>query len=752
MQQQDLSNSLFQKAVSFINQTNQHVFLTGKAGTGKTTFLRYIKNNSFKKMAVVAPTGVAAIHAGGVTIHSFFNLPFGTYIPTQKTVWGGDFSNVYNKNQLFNKAKLNSLKRDLIRELDLLIIDEISMVRADILDAMDALLRQVRRQPQVPFGGVQMLFIGDMFQLPPVVKEDEWQHLREIYDSPFFFSAQVMREADPVYIELKKIYRQEDPAFIALLNNIRHNECTDEDLQLLNSYYDPSFEPFPESGYITLTSHNYKADAINQQELDKIIRPVYALEAQIQKDFPEHNYPVEKLLYLKEGAQIMFIKNDKGEMRRYYNGKIGTIERIEEAGTSVFVRFPNEPEAFQMERETWKNIRYKYDSHKDTVEEEELGTFTQYPIRLAWAVTIHKSQGLTFDKAIVDAGRSFAPGQVYVALSRLTGLQGLVLKSRIEYRSISTDPQVIAFARKELPEHSLQQTLALSQKIFAEQSLLDSYQWNELEEQVHLHAETYTRNSIPNLGDALIWVQELMSKTEKQKKVAQKFRHQLFQLLQQGTPAYRQLTERTHAAADWFLTEITQILRAISGQMAEYKVKQRTKKYMAELEELQLCWERKKMQIQQSVCITDALARGDEWTLVLEEVEKLHRPLPIAAMPPTNDLPEKQQPAATAKQPKGTTKQITLQMFGAGKSIAEIAAERSLTEGTIYGHLIEFIGTEFLSIHTLLPLEKLSRVLEAIKQNPEAKSSELKEILGEDFSYNEIRAGMTYWSKDGQYA
>ncbi len=734
MQQTDTANTVFQQAVAFVNQTNQHLFLTGKAGTGKTTFLRYIRENCYKKMAVVAPTGVAAINAGGVTIHSFFQLPFGTFLPTQRTVWGSESQNIYNKNQLLGKLRLNSTKRDLIRELDLLIIDEISMVRADVMDAIDAVLPSVRRRPHDPFGGVQMLFIGDMFQLPPVVRDEEWQLMSEHYNSPFFFDSLVVKEAMPIYIELKKIYRQSDGAFISLLNNIRNNNCTEEDLEQLQVHYDPYFSPGRDDGFITLTSHNYKADAINQAELEKLPGKTHKIEAIINNEFPEHAYPVDKVLHLKEGAQIMFIKNDKGENRRYYNGKIGRIETIDEFEKKIHVSFPNESGRLQLELEVWKNIRYRYDNEGDDVQEEELGNFQQYPIRLAWAVTIHKSQGLTFERAIVDAGQSFAAGQVYVALSRLTNLDGLVLKSRIQAGSIMTDERILNFARNEESSDKVQRTLELSQQHFAEQSLLLAYDWEKIRDIMDEHLESYTTSALPDKLEAMEWARELGRTVEQQYLTAHKFLPQLEEILRSGKNGYDKLHERTLAASGWFIKSIEEkVIDRIKAQIQSEKVKTRTKKYVKSLRELMLAFERKKLQVMQTIGITEALSQALNMEEIMERVSRLHAPIEIV-------LPQE----AVAKTAVGDSKKISLEMFLAGKSIADIATERGMVKGTIEGHLGEFIATGEVDISALVPQHKLTRIMELLDAQPEATSGMIKEKLDSGYSYGEIKAVMAY--------
>jgi hypothetical protein len=739
--QPDTSNTIFQQAVTFVTQTNRSLFLTGKAGTGKTTFLRYIRDNCFKKSVIVAPTGVAAINAGGVTIHSFFQLPFGMFMPAHRSTWGGGDSNIYNKNQLLGKLRINAAKRELIQELDLLIIDEVSMVRADLLDAVDTVLRSVRRRHYEPFGGVQMLYIGDLFQLPPVVKNTEQDLFHEVYNSPFFFDAKAVRELPPVYLELKKIYRQRDAKFIQLLNNIRNNCCTDDDLSYLHRYYKPDFLPSREEGYITLTTHNYKADAINREQLTRLPGRVYKHEAEIQGDFPESAYPAPRTLQLKEGAQVMFIKNDKGEIRRYYNGKIGLVQRIDEKKKKIFISFPHESGLLELPLETWSNIRYQYEQDKDEITEEELGTFTQYPVRLAWAVTIHKSQGLTFDKAIIDAGFSFAPGQVYVALSRLTGLEGLVLCSRITPENILTNAQVLAFSHNEQPEEMLSKTLELAQQDFLRQSLLDAFDWKKLMEKADQFIQNSLKRSIPGKPEEMAWLNRLKETILGQYEIAEKFKVQLEKLLHQwDISGYAMLHERTMKAAEWFTTSLKEkCIDLLQSHITELKIKSRAKKYIRELKELLLVFSRKEYQIRQTTVVTDALCQSQETNVLMECVAAIHRPADVSS---AGDI------APPGKPEKGATRRISLQLFLEGKSIEEIAAARGLTKGTVEGHLATFIPTGEVEIHQLVIPEKVKEIMAALQKDPAAKTSAIREVLGANFSYGEIRAVILYRQRE----
>jgi hypothetical protein len=749
----DVSNKVFMQAASFVEHTRQTIFLTGKAGTGKTTFLKYIREHSIKKMAVIAPTGVAAINARGTTIHSFFQLPFGTYIPSQTTPWGGGaFQNVFNKSQLLRNQRLRQPQRTLIKSLELLVIDEVSMVRADVLDAMDAVMRSVRRKPYEPFGGVQMLFIGDMYQLPPVVKNEEWNLMAQHYKSPFFFDAQVMREVSMLYLELKKIYRQKDDAFINILQNVRNNCCLPDDLAALHERYQPQFSALSDSGYITLTTHNRKADTINQIELDKLPGKSYSLNAKIEKNFPEHAYPADPVLHLKEGAQVMFIKNDKGENRRYFNGKIGKVKKIipEE---SITVAFENEPETIELDMETWKNIRYDYDKEKDKVNEEELGSFRQYPIRLAWAVTIHKSQGLTFEKAIIDAGQSFAPGQVYVALSRLTSLEGLILHSRIQPQNIMVDPRISRFAEQKLPEEKLEETLQQSRQDYAHALLLQAYDYNDFTETFRAHAASYAGKLIPDRNIAFEWAQKLLVPVYRQQETAQKFNAFLQGLFNVLPVDYTRAHERNMAAAAWFVKDLEENIRAsIKKHIEDQTGKPRTKKYIGELEDLLTLAEHKGENIKRTPILTEVLAGNADLEEAFSLLKPVVTPKSVRHQDDTAKEPQKTKKKKKEKPATGTTKELSLRLFREGKTIEEIAQIRNYVPSTIVSHLISFIPEGLVDVSDLVSQQKINVISAVVKDNPTATSGIIKEILGAGYSYPEIKAVMAFEQKQADMA
>lgn len=424
-------NQNFELAFRFATETNENIFLTGKAGTGKTTFLKYLKENSNKNIVISAPTGVAAINAGGVTLHSLFQLPFQPFLPNKAAT-----------DELLGRLKYNRRRIDTIRKMELLVIDEVSMVRCDVIDAIDAILRHFRGNHLEMFGGLQVLFIGDLYQLPPVALRNEWELLQEYYDSPFFFDSRCIRNEMPVFIELNKIYRQSECDFIDLLNKIRHNRMDEETFHHLNSRFVQGFSPDTDQRFITLTSHNNQADAINERELGKLLAEQFLFNAEIDGDFPENSYPAESLLRLKRGAQVMFLKNDS--FGKYFNGKIGVIDTLSEDE----IRVSCGDEIIEVFPETWDHVVYETDKKEGKLQQHKLGSFTQYPLRLAWATTIHKSQGLTFDRVVIDAARAFAGGQVYVALSRCTHWEGIVLLSKIPPSAIHSNPRVVDLHNK----------------------------------------------------------------------------------------------------------------------------------------------------------------------------------------------------------------------------------------------------------------------------------------------------------------
>ena len=474
--QLDTNNKEFQDALQLITHTRQSVFLTGKAGTGKSTFLKYICNHTKKKCVVLAPTGIAAINAGGVTLHSFFKLPFRPMLPDDP-----DLS--LSHGRIFEFFKYPKEKRKIIAEVDLIIIDEISMVRADIIDCVDRILRVYSGNMRLPFGGKQLLFVGDVFQLEPVVPSDQKEILSLFYASPFFFSARVFKDINLVPIELQKVYRQTDSVFINILDRIRNNAARKQELDTLNGRYFPSFEPQNEDMYITLATRRDQVDFINEKKLAELPGEEYVSVGKIEGDFPESSLPTQLNLSIKEQAQVIFIDNDYE--RRWVNGTIGMVSGIDENG-NVYVLLESGVEHL-VEPTSWRNYKYKYNEKEKRIEEEIVGTFEQLPIRLAWAITVHKSQGLTFSRVVVDlTGGVFAGGQTYVALSRCTSLEGLVLKSKISSRDI--------FIRKEIVEFS---------QIFNNQALIEkSIKESEAELQYGRAAQGFRQGNMKEAVEA----------------------------------------------------------------------------------------------------------------------------------------------------------------------------------------------------------------------------------------------------------
>ena len=578
----DPSNINFQLAADFINYTNRSIFLTGKAGTGKTTFLKHIKQHSIKQMAVVAPTGVAAINAGGVTIHSFFQLPFSPFIPQTR---GFKKDDSLDKHQLIGRLKISSERRKIFQQLELLVIDEISMVRADVLDAIDAVLQHFRNNFVEPFGGVQVLFIGDLLQLPPVVKEEEWSLLSPYYESPYFFSSKVIQQKTPAFVQLEKIYRQKDERFINVLNQVRNNELNQSGYDILHQQYNPNFQNPKEDSYITLTTHNHKADTINVEELVKLKAPIFTYKAAIEQDFSEKMFPADETLQLKLGSQVMFIKNDADKAKRYYNGKIGIIESIEDE--KIMVLCKGETEMIEVKKHRWENIRYSLNKQSQKLEEDVVGSFTQYPLRLAWAITIHKSQGLTFEKAIIDAGQAFAPGQVYVALSRCTSLTGMVLLSKITTNSLSVDQRIIDYSAQQ-QNTPLPETLQREKHDYQSTIVSRLFDFTPIKKQTASFQQMLQEIAPYFNAEAIAFADKLQEKMEQLNEVATKFNSQIQQLsaLQTLPENNTALQERLKKAAIYFEQQLQEITQFILSSPANTDSKQHATTFNELLEEI----------------------------------------------------------------------------------------------------------------------------------------------------------------------
>ena len=547
-------NSELALAWQFIENTGTHLFLTGKAGTGKTTFLRRLKQESPKRMVVLAPTGIAAINAGGVTIHSFFQIPFAPYVPESS------FSTNATYRFRFGKEKIN-----IIRSMDLLVIDEISMVRADLLDAVDEMLRRYRDHHK-PFGGVQLLMIGDLQQLAPVVKEEEWQMLKKYYDTPYFFSSLALKQTEYCTIELKTVYRQNDGVFLDLLNRIRENHCDSQVLEALNRRCLPGFQPRKEEGYIRLVTHNYQAQLINNYELEQLPGRSYAFRATIDGKFPEYSYPTDEVLELKKGAQVMFVKNDSSGEHRYYNGMIGEVTAV--SASSIEVRAKDSGEDFLLQEEEWANAKYVLDEESKEIVEDIEGTFRQFPLKLAWAITIHKSQGLTFERAIIDASSSFAHGQTYVALSRCKTLEGLVLSAPLSARAVISDREVDRFtetARRNEPDEQRFHSL---QRAYFHELLTGLFDFQPLEQVLQHYVRLIDEHLYKLYPNQLTAYKEEMERfREKVIKVAQKFGMQYNRLIDaaQNYATDKTLQERIVAGAKYFKKEMEPQYLALIG-------------------------------------------------------------------------------------------------------------------------------------------------------------------------------------------
>ena len=552
----ELIMNAYELAYEYVQHTNRCIFLTGKAGTGKTTFLRRLKTETLKQMTVVAPTGVAAINAEGVTIHSLFQLPPQLFLPTPEA-----------RNKLFSEMQMRSHKQRVLRNLELLVIDEVSMVRADLLDTIDAVLRHFKHRPNIPFGGAQVLFIGDLFQLSPVAREDEWRLLSDYYEGPYFFQAQVFRELQPVYIELDHVFRQTNMAFVEILNQVRNNALTPEARMTLNSRYNPYFKADKKGEhYITLSTHNSKVDAINQRELEALKGDIYTYQARVKDTFPESMYPIDKTLTLKVGAKVMFVKNDSEPEKLYYNGKLGTVTALSKTEIQVLCEDGTEVE---VHTETWENLRYTSETGSDQVQVEVIGSFTHFPLRLAWAITIHKAQGLTFDHVVIDAEDAFAAGQVYVALSRCRSLEGIVLLTPIPMRALTNAREVLYFTQNQLDILSTEQRLAPAQTEYMTILLCSLYDFRSIIQRLGaLHRQVKGMDSVQ--GDVAAFFTTCTGGLEGLQIIAERFQQQIRQIVYNpaalpNSPiaSSSHLAERMTAAYGYFAPKIEQLLASV---------------------------------------------------------------------------------------------------------------------------------------------------------------------------------------------
>lgn len=710
-----MENKELRNAWEFAEHTGISIFLTGKAGTGKTTFLKALKEHSSKRIIVVAPTGVAAINAGGVTIHSFFQLPLSPYVP------GTTFKDRYD----FGKEK-----RRIIRTLDMLVIDEISMVRSDLLDAIDNVLRRYR-DPTLPFGGVQLLMIGDLHQLTPVVTPRDGELLRPYYDTPYFFGSHALQQTSYVTIQLTHVYRQQDQTFIDILNHVRDGVPTAEDLARLNARCKPMFIPKAEEGYIRLTTHNRMADSYNDNELHKLSGKRYVFKAEIEKEFPESSYPADVNLELKQGAQVMFIKNDPSPSHLYYNGRIGHVVGFEDG--KIVVKCPGDDYTISVEPAEWENTRYAINEETKVIEPQVLGVFRQYPLRLAWAITIHKSQGLTFEHAIIDASASFASGQVYVALSRCKSLEGLVLASQIKPRNIIGDVRVNDYIARQQSEaeKSIEALPALKEEYYRTQ-LYDLFNFMTLfaaEQQLHRLLLEYFRQ-FPKLTNYHGTVIDQLK--QKVIDVALRWRTVIQQTSAEGlhAPAF---LERVKRSAAYFVTGLEEMLPdAIEKtKMASTNNKRGMQLFDERYKDLWLAYLSKDRLLrameETPFTVSAYMQAKQEATLdAMDVVMPGSRPRKrksSVASPASASSTDSTTPKS-AKAPRVSTYVQTYTLFRQGKTPQQIAAERHLTLSTILSHLAPYVSSGQISADKIIDGEKVKAIRHAIEQLPENATAE----------------------------
>lgn len=741
--------------LKFINQTNHSIFLTGKAGTGKTTLLRQIINTTHKNTVVVAPTGIAALNAGGVTIHSMFQLAPGSFVPDPSYI--SDLNSgvkIDSISTLSKTFKMSGTKQAVIRAMDLLVIDEVSMLRADLLDAMDFVMRRVRRKEQ-PFGGVQVLFIGDLLQLPPVVKNEEWHVLKNYYKGVFFFHAHVIHKIQPLYITLKKIYRQSDDRFIEVLNNLRNNIIKDNDMEVLSKYVKPDFDLHAHPGYIYLTTHNRKADGINSKSLDNLNEKLFSYKADVEGDFPEKMYPMDELLYLKVGAQIMFTKNDISQDKRFYNGKMGVVKSL--SNDEIYVLFPDDNYTIEVEKYEWSNIRYTINENTKEVEEEVIGTFVHYPIKLAWAITVHKSQGLTFDKAILDVGDVFQPGQAYVALSRLRSMDGLVLIDILKMRGIQNAQDVMSYAQNEADDDLINHSLESGTKIFIYQTIKKAFDFNHLIVEWKKHAESYNSNALHSEKSKHgVWALQQAEKVSSIKDVSNKFSGWLDVQFSMEIVDYNGINSKVLGAMEHFFPNLDFVLQEVMTKLEELKRIKRVKEYFSELiamEELTLqsILGMTKAQLIMEAYIQSRFINKESLSNdfiknyrarkleTIKDKMKSANPDFITIENETEDFSYYVRKPKKEKGDKKSTFQITYELWLDKKTLEEIVHERKLTMNTVQGHMARLIEEGKVGISDILPDDKIKFLDVLFEDYSGGTLTEMKEKAGDSFSYGELR-------------
>jgi hypothetical protein len=741
--------------LQFINQTQKSIFLTGKAGTGKTTLLREIIVTTHKNTVVVAPTGIAALNAGGVTIHSMFQLPFSAFIPSYEE--SSQFTETVkfeNKESLRRHFKMNNVKRNVIRNMELLIIDEVSMLRADLLDAIDFMMQTVRRNTRA-FGGVQVLFIGDLLQLPPVIRDEEWRTLRNFYKGKFFFHSHVIQQNPPLYIELSKIYRQSDDVFISVLNNLRNNQITTQDIEVLNQYVQPDFDLKMNPGYITLTTHNAKADAINEQAINDLAGNEFAYQPFVVGDFPEKIFPVEENLKLKVGAQVMFVKNDLSFEKRYFNGKMGVIKSL--SAEEIFVHFPEENKTIEVEKYEWKNIRYKVNELTKEIEEEVLGTFAHYPIKLAWAITVHKSQGLTFEKAALDVSQVFLPGQAYVALSRLTSLNGLILLSKMQMNGLSNDQDVMDYALNKATEDDLKNSLHFETKNFIHNYLINSFNWTDLAQEWRNHRFSYNENAVASeKSKHSAWAHKRMDTIEALADPSQKFIQQLNKIFSKETVDLKFVQERVVAAYDYFFKPMDKLVSDLLSKMAEIQKFKKVKEFYEELALLDDLQTKAVLRLMKARLLVDIVVsretiskesltspaiknyKTDKISKIKEEYKMANTDM-FQVDEPVIRYSSKKVDKTAENGPKKTTVEETHELWLQKNSVEDIARIRKLTVQTVESHLIKLIQAKKVDVSDVLPYDKILALREAFQFYDEESLSPLKEKYGEEFTWDELK-------------